>query len=112
MVNLAKKWLLEYLSDGEVKQPTDFDKDFLGKSVDPMLLVTGRPMWNDTPFFPALAQLIKEGKVIHWRDGEGNCYYQIDGSLSVELEQILRTPVGERVMLPDLGSQLGDFMKE
>jgi len=76
MIVLAKKCMLEYMSDYKVRMPSDFDEDFLG-GVD----ITGTfgitaMAWNKTPFYTALGELIKEDKIKWWLDGEGNYCYQ------------------------------------
>ena len=75
MLNLAKKWMIEYLGDGKVRMPSDFDEDFMG-GVDIMGCTGIVPMkWNGTPFFYALGELVNSGEVEYWQDESGyHCY--------------------------------------
>lgn len=66
-----KAILLEYLQDGKIRQPSDFDRDVTGISVNPFnqFIFLSNP--SDTPFGHALTALIDEGKVKCWFDDEG-----------------------------------------
>lgn len=77
LIKPAKIFLLEYMSDGEIKTPSDFDWDILGQ-VDYDYMYTGIPKWNLTPFFVALGELVKEGKVIHKELESGIQTYKIN----------------------------------
>ena len=77
LIEPAKKFLLEYMSDGEIKTPSDFDWDILGQ-FDLDYMYTGIPKWNLTPFFLALGELVKEGKVIHKELESGIQTYKIN----------------------------------
>jgi hypothetical protein len=77
LIKPAKKFLLEYMSDGEIKTPSDFDWDILGK-FDYDFILSGIPQWNLTPFFVALGQLVEEGKVIHKELKDGTQTYKIN----------------------------------
>jgi len=79
MIDLAKNWLVDYFSDGETRQPSDFDEDFLGGlDVHGTVLTqfTGYPLfsWDKTPFFEALGELVEEGNISHWIEGEAHFY--------------------------------------
>jgi hypothetical protein len=68
MVRLARKWLLEYFSDGISRQPGDLEDDFAGQwsmSLQP---------WRHTPFFPALALLVDEGCIVFENKDDGYWY--------------------------------------
>lgn len=81
MVNLAKKWLLEYFSDGVARRPGDMEDDLAGQCSLTLL------PWRHTPFFPALALLIDEGAMTYERDDAGIVWYAIPGNLpSLALE--------------------------
>lgn len=75
MVALAKKWLLEYFSDGVARRPGEMEDDFAGQ-----WSMTLGP-WRHTPFFPALALLIDEGEMTFERDDAGYLWYAIPGHL-------------------------------
>ena len=75
MVNLAKKWLLEYFGDGVARMPSEMEDDLAGQWS--MNFVP----WRNTPFFPALALLIDEGLMAYEKDDEDNFWYAIPGCL-------------------------------
>lgn len=75
MVNLAKKWLLEYFGDGIARRPGDMEDDFTGQ----WSMALGP--WRHTPFFPALALLIDEGAMTFEQDDAGDFWYAIPGHL-------------------------------
>lgn len=75
---LAKKWFLEYMEDGEVRMPSDFDEDFLGG-----LDITGTfgvtaMAWDKTPFYRVLGDLVESGEIKYWVDDSGNHCYQLN----------------------------------
>jgi hypothetical protein len=83
MVELAVKWLEEYFSDGVPRRPGDLEDDFCGQwsiNLNP---------WMQTPFYPALAVLAHEGKIIYGLDDKsppeslqyGDFWYAIPGKL-------------------------------
>lgn len=75
MVKLATKWLLEYFSDGIARRPGDLEDDFAGS----WSLALGP--WKSTPFFPALAQLVHDGKIVFGTDKTADVWYAIPGKL-------------------------------
>jgi hypothetical protein len=74
LINAAKVFMIEYMSDGKTRKPSDFDWDILGSSE---IMVFGLPRWNATPFFYALGELVDEGKVIHKELKSGIQTYKI-----------------------------------
>lgn len=74
LINAAKVFMLEYMSDGKTRIPSDFDWDILG---DSEMMVFGMPRWNATPFFYALGELVDEGKIIHKERRDGIQTYKI-----------------------------------
>jgi hypothetical protein len=74
LINAAKVFMIEYMSDGKTRVPSDFDWDILG---DSEFMVFGLPRWNATPFFYALGELVEEGKVIHKELKDGTQTYKI-----------------------------------
>ena len=56
LIQSPKKFMIEYMSDGETRRPSDFDWDILGASD---FYVMGLPRWNATPFFYALGELVE-----------------------------------------------------
>lgn len=74
LIEPAKKFMLEYMSDGKTRKPSDFDWDILGESD---FYVIGMPRWNATPFFYALGELVEEGKIIHKTKKDGIQTYKI-----------------------------------
>ena len=81
MVNLATKWLEEYFSDGKARTPGDLEDDFTGRW---SLL---QEPWRDTPFYPALAVLVKGGKVVYGTDADGSYWYAKKGHLPSEVTE-------------------------
>lgn len=80
LINAAKVFMIQYMSDGKTRKPSDFDLDILGSSeimVLSEMMVFGQPRWNATPFFYALGELIDEGKVIHKELKSGIQTYKI-----------------------------------
>lgn len=74
LIDAAKVFMIEYMSDGKTRKPSDFDWDILGSSE---IMVFGMPRWNATPFFYALGELVDEGKVIHKELKSGIQTYKI-----------------------------------
>jgi hypothetical protein len=72
----AKAFMLAYLSDGTRKQPSDFDRDIINSDGEVDFLFS-EPNWNGTPFFYALGDLVKEGKVKFEKDEKGEYWYWI-----------------------------------
>jgi hypothetical protein len=84
IIMAAKEFMIEYLSDGQIKQPGNFDEDILGQPmiVGATQIVMGvQPSWNRTIFCTALGELVDEGKVKAWEDEKG-WYYQISESVA------------------------------
>jgi hypothetical protein len=83
MVELATKWLYEYFSDGLPRKPGDLEDDFAGQ------WSIGLEAWHTTPFFPALANLVADGRIIYGRDDKsppdsleyGDVWYALPGKL-------------------------------
>lgn len=77
----AKIFMLSYLEDGQIKQPSNFDEDILGQRVviGFIDIMKGTiPAWNNTIFCTALGELIDEGKILAWQDKDGKGWmYQI-----------------------------------
>lgn len=74
LIEPAKKFMIEYMSDGKTRKPSDFDWDILG---DSEFYVMGIPRWNATPFFYALGELVEEGIVKHKTLKDGTHTYKI-----------------------------------
>lgn len=73
----AKLFMLFYLSDGVIRQPSDFDNDILRESIWPATLAIlkgEQTVWNKTIFADALGDLIEEGMVDAWEDDRGWFY--------------------------------------
>jgi len=81
MIKLAKKMVLEYFEDGEIKQPFDFDIDFLGTIDIRGIFNIQKLMWEETPFFYALGELIKQKKIKTWQENK-QYYYQINNTIT------------------------------
>jgi hypothetical protein len=80
LVKLATKWLGEYFDDGKPRRPGDLEDDFCGQwSID-------LGPWRSTPFYPALANLVHQGRVVFGVDGEGTYWYAIPGKLPEGVE--------------------------
>lgn len=73
--NAAKEFMLVWMSDGKIYKPGDFDDIVGGMGSFPL---TGRPTWNYSVFFYALAHLITEKKIYYWRMKGGAHCYQIN----------------------------------
>lgn len=77
----AKDFMLAYLSDGDIRQPADFDTDILGTEliIGALEIIRGQqPAWNKTIFCDALGELVEEGKVKAWNDIYGWHYQYIE----------------------------------
>ena len=75
LVALATKWLAEYFSDGKPRRPGDLEDDFTGRwSIN-------QGPWRATPFYPALARLVHDGKVLFGQTPDDDCWYAIPGKL-------------------------------
>ena len=81
MVGLSTKWLEEYFSDGLARKPGDMEDDFVG------MWSFGLEHWRCTPFFPALAVLVRDGKVVFGQDAEDNLWYAVPGKLPPGVEE-------------------------
>ena len=79
LIKAAEEFMLNYMSDGKERQPSDFDEDILGIGADIMILTGVRPRWNSTIFFDALGNLVEAGKITFRQDSEGAYYYKIGG---------------------------------
>ena len=76
--NAAKLFLLEYMSDGKEKKPSDFDQDIIGGiEILSVTTIFNKPRWNRTPFCDALGALIVEGKIEYRIDNEGAYCYKL-----------------------------------
>lgn len=78
LVDCCKRFLVDYLGDGKVRHPTEFEEELLGTHVIEAvadMLTRRQPPFNRTPFCTALGELVGEGKVRAWR-GENDwwCY--------------------------------------
>lgn len=75
LTKAAKEFMIAYFSDGERHTPSDFDEDILGGTdLDFIAGISYRPRWNSTPFFDALAELVKEG-LVEFEKVDGSYYY-------------------------------------
>lgn len=79
-----KEIIMDYLSDGKIRQPSDFDRDVTGVRVNPFMMYSDP---SDTPFGHALRALIDEKKVKAWYDDDGWKYQVVIKTLS---------PMGEK----------------
>lgn len=75
LLDAAKVFLLECLSDKQIYTPCDFDKNILGlegyKEGLKIIIEFKAPIWNGTIFCKALGELVDENKIEAWRDDEG-----------------------------------------
>lgn len=69
-----KEILMDYLKDGKVRSPSDFDRDVTGVRVNPFMLYSNP---SDTPFGHALSELMEEGKIEAWYHKEKGWEYKI-----------------------------------
>lgn len=76
MVQISKEFLLQYFADGKTRMPSDFDWDILGETND-FCFFGQPPNWNRTPFFLALGELVKEGRIEHRITKRGYHKYKI-----------------------------------
>lgn len=86
LLEAAKKFMLAYFEDGEIRQPEHFDRDILGVDSVPavMEMLSGHlPPWNHTIFSTALGELVEEGKIKAWQDDAG-WHYQYDPTISIK----------------------------
>jgi len=77
MSEIAEIAILNYLSDGAIKKPSNFDHDFLGGS-DVYGLFSGRLSFNNSPFGKALGNLVDTKIVKYWVDENKDHNYQIE----------------------------------
>lgn len=81
MVQLSKKYLMEYFSDGDIKKPGNLEDDFTGQ-----WSIQLTP-WKLCPFYPALALLVDEGHIIWDRDETGDIRYALKGDNRLRIKQ-------------------------
>lgn len=94
MVTLAKKWLLDYFSDGVARRSHDMERDLVGR----MSFYLER--LGATAFIPAIALLIDEGALVYGREGRGYFWYALPGNLPDGVKVI--TPGGDNKTEEDL----------
>lgn len=75
MVKLATEWLYEYFSDGKARRPGDLEDDFTGE----WSLWLG--VWRKTPFYPALAVLVRDGRIVFGTAKNRDIWYALPGKL-------------------------------
>lgn len=74
---IACNFMRAYLSDGRIRQPSDFDGEILGRAYDASdLMLMRAPAWNATVFCKALGQLVDAGEVRAWQNDDGEWFYQ------------------------------------
>jgi hypothetical protein len=74
LVAPAKEFLKAYFSDGKERRPSDFDDDIMG-GLDTRFLYDRPPRWNESPFCPALGELVEEGVIMFKTTEDGQYVY-------------------------------------
>lgn len=93
MVELAKKWLLEYFADGSAKRPGDLEDDFCGEPGIGEMLVSMQGRWRESPFYPALGHLVNDGKIVFEVANDGDVFYALPGRLPSEVNGQAHRPL-------------------